>query len=240
MLPNYNVCGKIVKEEYRYINKYKNAIDYLQWSEMQVHYPHPILPKDMLDSEDFTGEELFAHIRNILKKHEIVGLDKKMLEIGGRDHHSYKKNDDYWNLDYYNLNIENPYNQEKNIVDDITQSTVPDSSYDFIYSMDTFEHITEPWLAAKEISRILKPKGIVFIVTLFSWRYHPDPIDYWRFTPHCLVYLFKDLHCIEANWDIKNRRTPQQGHEGDNDICPEDHFGPWEENWRVYYIGEKL
>ena len=104
--------------------------------------------------------------------------------------------------------------------------------------MDTLEHVTEPRKAAHEICRLLKPGGMVCIVTVFSWRYHADPIDYWRFTPHCLKFLFKDLECIETNWDIRNRRVPYQGKE-ETEICPEDEFGPWIENWRVYYIGRK-
>ena len=41
---------------------------------------------------------------------------------------------------------------------------------------------TGPWLAAAEIARILKPGGLAITHTLFSWRNHPCPIDYWRFS----------------------------------------------------------
>src|SRR5581483_8934063 len=59
---------------------------------------------------------------------------------------------------------------------------IPDASYDIVISCDVFEHIDRPWLAAAEISRILRPGGIVLTRTVWSWRNHPCPIDYWRFS----------------------------------------------------------
>jgi len=91
--------------------------------------------------------------------------------------------------------------------------------------------------------RILKPNGFIFVTTLFSWRYHTSPIDFWRFTPHCLAYLFEGLECVEANWNISNRRGLDedgiQGKGDANDVVPEDNMGAWRENWRVYYVGRK-
>ncbi len=239
-----NACDKDIKDEYRYGNKHVHFLDYNDWCGQLIFRPHPIIPLNMLESMDYTGEQFFANVQHLLRKHGItlpgtVNLSKSMLEIGGRYEGNYSAEENFWGLKYYNLNLENKFGCERTLVGDITKCDLPDNSYDFIYSMDTFEHINRPWLAAKEIERLLKPGGIAFIVTLFSWRYHPDPIDYWRFSPHCLKFLFDGLDCIEANWDIRNRRVPIQGHEGDNDICPEDHFGPWLENWRVYYIGRK-
>lgn len=216
-----NVCGLNVNEQYIYRQK----------------QPLPTEPLTMLDAADYSGEQFFYHCKDILANNGIDGRDKKMLEVGGRDLQTYHEEENFWNLSYYNLNLENKYNCSRTIVGDITKCSLEDNSFDFIYSMDTFEHINKPWLAAEEIMRILKPGGIAVIVTLFAWRYHPDPIDYWRFSPACLKFLFEKLQVIECNWDIKNRRTPIQG--VDKDICPEDHFGPWLENWRVFYIGRK-
>jgi len=233
-----NVCDKIIVQKWKHVDTHKHLLNYEDWLAEYKNRPYPILPFNMLESMNFTGEELLTHCKNILRLYNVSG---KMLEIGGRGIANHVSNENFWGFKYNNINIENPDNCPRTIVGDITKCDIPDNSYDFIYSMDTFEHIKEPWKAAKEIARILKPRGIVVIVTLFSWRYHPAPIDYWRFSPHCLNFLFSDLQCIEANWDIKNRRTPYQGSSpDDSDICPEDHFGPWEENWRVYYIGQKL
>ena len=58
---------------------------------------------------------------------------------------------------------------------------IPDESYDIVFSTSVFEHIKEPWKAAKECVRITKKGGINVHLTLFSWRYHPVPVD-------CFVY----------------------------------------------------
>src|SRR5690606_1930547 len=76
------------------------------------------------------------------------------------------------------------------VIGDITACPeIPDESFDVVVSVDVFEHINRPWLAASEIARILRPGGISYTSTLFSWRYHPVPIDYWRYTPDCLEFL---------------------------------------------------
>lgn len=238
--PEINICGKVINDAYRYANPYTHFLEYEKWSNQNGQMPHPKLPLNMLQSMDYSGEEFFYHVKNTLKKHGLEGLQFKMLEVGGRSEGSYTQDEGFWGLEFHNLNLENPHNCSRTVIGDITNCPeIPDNSYDFVYSMDTFEHIAEPWKAAKEIVRILKPGGITFIVTLFAWRYHPAPIDYWRFSPHCLAFLFKDLELIEANWDIRNRRVPHQGTIEENDVCPEDHFGPFLENFRVYFIGKK-
>ena len=78
-------------------------------------------------------------------------------------------------------------------------------------SSDVFEHIDRPWLAAAEIARILKPGGVAITHTLFSWRSHPCPIDYWRFSQECLELLFGDLECLETGYDLSERRLTSRG-----------------------------
>jgi SAM-dependent methyltransferase len=49
------------------------------------------------------------------------------------------------------------------IIADITgcADVIPDDSFDVVFSSDVFEHIDRPWLAAQEITRILRPGGIL-------------------------------------------------------------------------------
>jgi SAM-dependent methyltransferase len=124
------------------------------------------------------------------------------------------------------------------VVADITGCPeIPDGYADVVFSMDVFEHIDRPWLAASEITRILKPGGIAYTTTLFSWRYHPCPIDYWRFTPDCLSFLFDGLDTLEAGFDDTERRRDVRGR--DRNALKVDAFGGWRENWRVFHVGRK-
>lgn len=125
------------------------------------------------------------------------------------------------------------------LVADITNCPqIDDESYDVIVSFDVFEHIDRPWLAGSEITRLLRPGGVVFTTTVFSWRYHPDPIDYWRFTPAGLTLLFADLECLYAGWDGAERRRNVRA-KGRRTELAADALGGWRESWRVTHIGRK-
>ncbi len=128
------------------------------------------------------------------------------------------------------------------IIADITdcRGQIADESFDLVLSSDVFEHIDRPWLAAAEIGRILRPGGIAVTHTLFSWRNHPCPIDYWRYSAECLEFLFADLECLEKGYDLSERRRDQPGFwPSGNDSVPVDGFGGWREHWSVYVVTRK-
>lgn len=160
----------------------------------------------------------------------------KMLEIGGREN---PRNKDFAKFDYHAMDLtDHPHSKVKVQVGDITDCPhIPDESFDFIFSLDVFEHISKPWLAGQEITRLLRPGGVTFHSTLFSWRYHPCPGDYFRYTPEGLQMLFPDLECIDKGFDYVERRRNILGRDG-NKLVP-DAFGGWRENVRVNYSGMK-
>jgi len=160
----------------------------------------------------------------------------RMLEIGGRLN---PRNADFPDFEYFALDLEpQPNSPVPVVVGDITNcQSIPSGYYDFIFSFDVFEHIDRPWLAASEITRLLRPGGLTFHSTLFSWRYHPCPIDYWRFSPEGLRSLFPDLECTHSKFDNTERRRNIIGRDG-NRVKP-DALGGWRENIRVSYAGFK-
>ncbi len=105
-------------------------------------------------------------------------------------------------------------------------------------SVDVFEHIDRPWLAAAEIGRILAPGGLAYTSTLFSWRYHPCPIDYWRYTPEALEFLFGELIMLEKGFDLTERRRDVRKKAKDDPMAL-DAMGGWRENVRVFHAGLK-
>jgi len=86
--------------------------------------------------------------------------------------HDFKKNDPhvkYENIDY---------------ISDITQIPVEDESFDAVICTEVFEHVPEPILALKEIARILKPDGKLFLSAPLSSGLHQMPYHYYGgFTP---------------------------------------------------------
>ena len=182
-----------------------------------------------------TQEMLKYYIQN-------TNLKGKVLEIGG-----FKLSQCAINFfppprfEYYDLNLEKS-DIENTIIGDITDAKmIEDNTFDIIFSSDVFEHIKQPWLAAKEIIRILKPGGIVITSTVWSWRNHPCPVDFWRFSPACLDYLFEGIETLESGFDLGARRNDSRGTwENGMDAVPVDEFGGWRENWGVYHIGAKM
>lgn len=55
-------------------------------------------------------------------------------------------------------------NIDKMILGDMTRSNLPDEFFDLVVSVEVLEHVEEDDLFVKEVSRVLKPKG-VFIMT---------------------------------------------------------------------------
>lgn len=142
---------------------------------------------------------------------------------------------------YHDLNIA-ASDIPNTIVADITgcRDEIADDSFDLVISSDVFEHIDRPWLAAAEIGRVLRPGGIAITHTLFSWRNHPCPIDYWRYSAECLEFLFADLECLEKGYDLSQRRTNQPGFwPSGADSVPLDTLGGWREHWSVYTVCRK-
>jgi len=115
--------------------------------------------------------------------------------------------------------------------------------FDVVYSNNVFEHLRKPWIAAENITNLLKPGGICITIVPFAQRYHEDPADYFRYTPAGIVSLFEDLgpiRVMHAGFDIRARRYDWQGGGDANDIVPKDHFGAWRETWYTLVILEKL
>jgi len=59
---------------------------------------------------------------------------------------------------------------------------VQNESFDCVLSSQVLEHVIEPTSYLRESGRILKAKGHLILTTHGMWPYHPDPVDYWRWT----------------------------------------------------------
>ena len=73
-----------------------------------------------------------------------------------------------------------------------------DNTFDFVYSLAVFEHLHSPWIAAKEIYRVLKPGGKVYILTAFMQHLHGYPYHYFNMTTMGLQRIFSDFEIIKC------------------------------------------
>lgn len=67
-----------------------------------------------------------------------------------------------------------------------------DNTFDYVVSNAVLEHVRDPFSAASEITRVLKPGGKMFILVPFLQPYHGYPHHYYNMTKSGLLNLFKD------------------------------------------------
>jgi SAM-dependent methyltransferase len=57
-----------------------------------------------------------------------------------------------------------------------------DGTADIVISTQVLEHVADPAAYLRECRRLLTPDGLLFLSTHGMWPFHPDPVDYWRWT----------------------------------------------------------
>lgn len=72
----------------------------------------------------------------------------------------------------------------------------PDASFDVLISTQVLEHTRDLDLTIKEIQRVVKPGGSIFISAPLAFVEHGQPYDYWRFTQFGLRHLFRNMTIV--------------------------------------------
>ncbi len=91
---------------------------------------------------------------------------------------------------------------EVDLTGDIHRMPIDDATFDCVVCTGTLEHVRDPWQAVREMTRILRPGGVVHIDVPFMQGYHADPTDYWRFTLDGLRLLCNGFEEIDAGVHI--------------------------------------
>jgi SAM-dependent methyltransferase len=78
---------------------------------------------------------------------------------------------------------------------------VTSDSVDLVTSVSVLEHVRYPQRVVKEIFRILKPGGIVYINVPFIFPFHADPDDFYRFSYKGIEILCEDFECISSGFN---------------------------------------
>jgi SAM-dependent methyltransferase len=84
--------------------------------------------------------------------------------------------------------------------------SIEDGRFDYVVCTEVLEHVLQPFDAAAEIRRMLRPGGRLFLSTPFDFRIHGPLPDCWRFTEHGLRALLVDFRIVElAGLDAPER-----------------------------------
>lgn len=71
---------------------------------------------------------------------------------------------------------------------DAAQVPIRSGSADLVISKQVLEHLPEPIVAMREMSRILSPSGQLLLSTNQQWPQHQQPHDFFRYTSFGLRY----------------------------------------------------
>ena len=89
-------------------------------------------------------------------------------------------------------------NRNPDVIADVhNMNQLWDNVFDCILCTEVLEHCYDPWRAADEMFRVLKPNGILLVSTRFVYPLHDTPQDYYRFTKYGLKHLFRNYHLLE-------------------------------------------
>jgi hypothetical protein len=86
-----------------------------------------------------------------------------------------------------------------NLCKDIPEDMV--NFFDIISCCEVLEHSKQPWIAAENITKILKVNGILLVSVPTIFEHHPGPEypDLWRFYIEYSKYLFPNLKVIKED-----------------------------------------
>jgi SAM-dependent methyltransferase len=73
-----------------------------------------------------------------------------------------------------------------------------DGTFDGVYSVSVFEYLPQPFRAAQEIVRVLKPGGVMLCDVPFAFPLFEPAIDLFRYSPAGLKTMFQGLETVEV------------------------------------------
>jgi SAM-dependent methyltransferase len=87
---------------------------------------------------------------------------------------------------------------EVDIVSDATQLPFRNNTIDAAVSESLFEHVPDAHLVAREMVRVVKSGGYIYVSAPFMHPYHASPDDFNRWTISGLKHMFSDLEIMES------------------------------------------
>jgi SAM-dependent methyltransferase len=77
------------------------------------------------------------------------------------------------------------------VVCDLSVLPFSNEIFDACLNIVTLEHVRQPDRVLREISRTLRPGGVLLLVVPQDWQVHQSPHDYFRYTRYGVTYLLE-------------------------------------------------
>jgi SAM-dependent methyltransferase len=140
-----------------------------------------------------------------------------ILEVGSKRYSSDPSFRDFiqksWS--YTGLDLEAGDNVDLVPTEPFNLKEIADDTFDVVISGQTFEHNPFFWITMADISRILKPGGLVFIIAPGGGLVHRFPVDCWRFYPDSWAALcsYTGLSILETHFETYSATKYAPGQE---------------------------
>jgi len=102
--------------------------------------------------------------------------------------------------------------------------------FDCFIAHAVFEHLERPWIAAKEVARILTPGGVFLVKTHQCFPVHGYPSDFFRFSDSALRLIFEDAGLVvdACGYDYRCMIVPPE------EIVPDSMVFAWNREFPSY------
>ncbi len=120
------------------------------------------------------------------------------------------------------------------VVCDLTRDVRGLEKFDHIECLSVLEHVKQPFLMSKNLSRLANPGCSIFVMVPWIWRYHAYPDDYFRYTPNGIRVLFPWVAWEEIIMVANDKQVKGPGSYVDDD------GNKYLERTEVFAFGKKI
>lgn len=90
------------------------------------------------------------------------------------------------------IGMDNNKDVKPDVAGDIKELPFSDGYFDGVLCTEILEHLSLPEIGVKQINRVLKTGGYLYLTVPQEWCLHYEPDDYFRFTKYGIRYLLEN------------------------------------------------
>ncbi|MFH1990700.1 MAG: class I SAM-dependent methyltransferase [Patescibacteria group bacterium] len=141
--------------------------------------------------ETYYGKTIARTLFNLKIAERVKNINGIIIDLGSGLNPSHKR---FWQIKPEKLiSVDIDKETKPDIIADLNKPLpFPDNFADSVFLFNVIYILGNPSITLREINRILKPGGKVFLTSPFIFNEAKEPVDYWRFTSGALEKLLKE------------------------------------------------
>lgn len=100
------------------------------------------------------------------------------------------------------LTLDIEHHSNLDVLADIHKLPFKGENFKIVTLFSVLEHLHSPWIALKDINRVLGDEGYIILIVPQYWHAHAFPSDYYRYTKYGVEHL-----CKQAGFDVVYMRS---------------------------------